>query len=117
MKKEFDRNNIQTFKLMNGESIIAYLNGIRDSGTIMVEKPYKIYSGFVDEGVQYMITPWFEMGDPNFLIPLKVETILTFSPTHDQAAQLYIQSVLSALDGSTSRFSLNEWEPEEENMN
>ena len=88
LKKPLSANDIATFKLTNGEEIVAQINEITDSG-YDVKKPVSLVPG-PQGGMGF--APWIMTADADSFI-LNKEQVLACATTQSEIAKMYTEAV------------------------
>lgn len=116
---EFNPEHVKQFKLSNGNSIIAYLSGIRpDSGVFLLERPFQIIIQTNGSEYSTMMIPWMEYGDHSQLVTIMPHGVIAMADVSDAALDGYISGIKSTLGREESlsideNFDLAEWNQED----
>lgn len=96
INKNMNSLNIRQFKLLNGEEIIALVSEKTDSGSYIIERPFKINYGMI--GGFYFV-PWFPFSSQK-LFKLHQGKIVYHAEIDEDIKEEYIKL---AKDGMRSR--------------
>lgn len=86
--------NVRFIKLMNGESIIAYVHSLDSEYSIGLEEPMKVVT---NEDHEYVLSPWLPFSS-NAVHALDYSNIVMDTPVDTPMKAQYMKIVLDTLD-------------------
>ena len=93
---EIEDMPIRYFKMMNGDSIVAYVHDIdEEDAVIALEEPMVIT---IDEEFHYQFSPWFPFSKKNIHI-IDMYNIMTEDDVEDDVKSTYLKLILDKIGG------------------
>jgi len=98
INKGYDKGDIATFKMINGEEVIAEVLSLTDSGW-MVKDPYSL--AMTQQGLQ--VVPSMFSADNEKEVPIQKAHVLMHGVTKKDAKSVYIQQVTGLVVASAGQ--------------